>query len=78
MQSIVKRFDGEFQSNIAGVDRMDRLLSTPRSDPTSRDALERVTRTERPAGLWVSLEELCGDALIEAYRRLGLAYYEAK
>ncbi len=57
---------------------MDRLLSTPRSDPTSRDALERVTRTERPAGLWVSLEELCGDALIEAYRRLGLAYYEAK
>lgn len=54
-------------------------LSMPpaRTDPTAQTAIARADRA-RPAGLWVPLSELCGDALIEAFRRVGLAYYEAK
>ncbi len=56
---------------------MDRPLSSPRNDPTSRVAIERVDR-ERPVGLYVTIGERVGDQLVEAYRRLGLAYYEGK
>lgn len=44
-------------------------LSTPRTDPTARLALDRVARTERPSGLWVSIEERCGEQLLEAFMR---------
>ncbi len=57
---------------------MDAPLSVPRTDPTSRDALRRVTEHERPVGLWLPLSELCGEALLEAFRRCGLAYYQGK
>ncbi|MCA1668303.1 MAG: hypothetical protein LC793_13095 [Thermomicrobia bacterium] len=54
-------------------------LSVPRSDPTARQAIERVDR-QRPDAvrLYVPLSELCGDALIEAFRRTALAYYAGK
>ena len=57
---------------------MDRPLSTPRTDPTAQTAIARVSRGERrEPGLWLPISELCGDQLIEAYRRVrvGLAYY---
>jgi len=58
---------------------MDRPLSTPRTNRTADEAVERVSRAERrEPGLWVSIEVRCGDALIEAYRRVGLAYYQGK
>lgn len=57
---------------------MDTPQSTPRTDPTSRDAIARVSQAERPAGLMVSIQDRCGDALIEAFRRVGLAYYQGK
>jgi hypothetical protein len=44
-------------------------LSTPRRDDTARDALRNVARTERPVGLWVSIEERCGKELAEAFVR---------
>lgn len=56
---------------------MDRPLTSPRTDPTAQTAIARADR-ERPAGLYVSIGERCGAALIEAYRRVGLAYYEGK
>lgn len=53
-------------------------MPPPRTDRTAEVAIARVTRAERPAGLWVSIQGLCGDQLIEAFRRVGLAYYQSK
>ncbi|MDQ2787827.1 MAG: hypothetical protein M3Y58_22790 [Chloroflexota bacterium] len=54
---------------------MDDALSVPRTDPTARLAVERVARAEREPRLWVSIGECVGEQLVEAYLRLGLAYY---
>lgn len=56
---------------------MDRPLTSPRTDPTAQTAIARADR-ERPVGLYVTIGERVGDQLVEAYRRLGLAYYEGK
>lgn len=51
-------------------------LTAPRDDRTSEIAIARADRDRRDGpGLWVPLSELCGDALIEAYRRMAEAYY---
>jgi hypothetical protein len=49
-------------------------LSTPRTDETARIAIARADRVS-DGRLMVSIADRCGDALIEAYRRVAAAYY---
>jgi hypothetical protein len=50
-------------------------LSSPRTDPTATQAIERVARDEGRGRLYVSIADRCGDALVEAFERVARAYY---
>jgi hypothetical protein len=52
-------------------------LSSPRTDETARIAIARADRVS-DGRLYVSIADRCGDALIEAYRRVAAAYYGGK
>jgi hypothetical protein len=49
-------------------------LSTPRTNPTERIAIDRADRVS-DGRLYVTIGERVGDQLIEAFRRMAAAYY---
>jgi len=52
-------------------------MPPPRTNPTESLALDRVTRGEQ-TGLWVSIEQRCGEQLLAAFLKCANATFTGR